>query len=149
MGGARLPDIRDILTHGIGVGAILMGESKEKISVILEKGFSLGTSITKKYMLQEPTSTVALVRLLEGEPGTLADDCKEIFRIQLTDLPPEANPTERIEVKLELTPSGILRCYVRDTAGKSTVFKEIEHKTGLSKDEVQAKKRDLDKLKEG
>ncbi|HAH31885.1 MAG TPA: hypothetical protein DCL44_06180 [Elusimicrobia bacterium] len=52
-------------------------------------------------------------------------------------------------MKLIITASGILRCYARDTAGKGNVFREIEHKTGLSKEEVQEKKRDLDKLKEG
>ncbi|OGR74252.1 MAG: hypothetical protein A2089_03690 [Elusimicrobia bacterium GWD2_63_28] len=147
VGGARLPEIRDILTHSIGVAALLNGEGEVRCSVILERGFPLGCSDTKKYLLAEPTATSARIRLLEGEEGGLATECKEIFQVSLSNLPHEAVPTERIEVKLEITTSGILRCYARDTAGTGTVFKEIAHKTGLSDAEVQAKKKDLDSLR--
>lgn len=147
VGGARLPEIRDILTHSIGVAALLNGEPKERISVILEKGFPLGSVHTKTYMLADPASTSALIRILEGEEKALADECKEIFQVSLSNLPHEAVPTERIEVKLEITPSGILRCYACDTAGSDSVSKEIEHKTGMSEKEVQAKKKELDALR--
>lgn len=145
--GKRVPTIHDVITHSIGVSAFFANDSVERNSVILPKNTEVGTSKTEYFALKDPSSNTALIRILEGEDKAEADQCKELFRIELRNLPHEPVPSQRIEVRLEITDSGILRCWARDLVGGKDEFHEIKHSTGLTEDEVKQKREELKKLK--
>lgn len=147
--GKILPNINDVITHSIGVAALFEEAGPEKNDVLLPKGTSVGTSMTHKYRLQKPNQTSAKISILEGEMGEIATSCKGLFEIMMSNLPPDPALSERIEVKLEITDSGILKCWARDLLSNNSQFKEVKHSTGLSDDEVQRKKDELSKLQKG
>lgn len=85
------------------------------------------------------------MRILEGEDKMVSSECKELFRVELKGLTPEPVPTARIEVKLEITDSAILRCWAKDLVSGKEGYQEIQYSTGLTDEEVQQKREELRK----
>jgi len=149
------PDIKfeDIVTHSLGVAAFEGKDNFEKNCVIIPKCTGLPVTLKQCFRLVDAKQTAAMIRVLEGDDNVAADKCQELLKVEMNGLPQESVPTARIEVTFEYSQSGILKCIARDLVSGKTTPGEISHTSGLSKKEIDEKRKELEqklkKMEEG
>ncbi|MHC5061245.1 MAG: Hsp70 family protein [Planctomycetota bacterium] len=134
------PDVivHEILSHTVGVLALVPQENREVCSEILAKDTPIPSIQTKLFKLCEPNQTAVIIKILEGEDGKDAKECLTLGHFDLTELPPRPDLIGRIEVTFSLDSNGILTAKARDNASGKTAEMEIDYDLTGNKNDKQA-----------
>lgn len=129
--GGTLPPLdfylRDILSRPIGVAGLDDNE-QERCFVLLRKDTPMPSIQTRVFSMSEPNQTTVLIRVLDGEDGSKADDCVELGSFELKDLPARPDLIGRIEITFHIDKNGMLTATARDTVSGKTAELQITYK---------------------
>lgn len=124
------PDVysREITSHSIGVAVVTDG-GKIVCAEILSKGVQIPSVQVKTYKLAQPNQIGALIEVLQGEEGQPRDTVLKLGEFNLTNLPPRAEVTGRIEIEFNLDANGMLTAIARDRESAQSAELTIEYKS--------------------
>jgi len=118
--------VHEILSHAIGV-LVLNEDNNDICNEILSKKTPIPSIQTKLFQLSQPNQTAAMIKVLEGENGTNAEDCLTLGHFELNGLPPRADLIGRIEVTFSLDNNGLLTAKARDIVSGKEEQMQIDY----------------------
>ena len=125
--GRKLPplglDLQDTTAHAIGV-CVVDDENRCRNTVILKESSAIPSEHTAPFQLSSPGQTGAVIQLLQGADGILAEDCSELGKFELKGLRPTYDKPHRIEIVLKIDDSGMLHAKAIDEL--SNVEEELQ-----------------------
>lgn len=138
-------EVLDVTAHPLGVEAV-DGKGKRTISVIIPANTHIPVEAEKIYSLESDLQTKVHIKVCQGPEGALTDseDCEVIGKLALEKLPRQKIRKPRIQVTFKYNSDGIIEAEATDTeSGKSTNGR-IEGQSGLSPDEIDQAKDDIE-----
>jgi len=148
-GGLTKVVLNDVVSHGLGVETV-DEEDRRVISSIIPKNTQLPVDAEDTLALQHDTQTIARIRVYQGEPGTPTDSPEAWFigEVVLRGIPVRLPREKRIRVRFSYDRNGVLDVEGTDTvSGKSTQGR-MEHRRGMTDDEVEQARGEVEGLLE-
>lgn len=111
---------------------------------LIERNTTIPTQKKQVFSTAGDNQTAVTIVVLQGE-RPMAKDNREIGRFDLTDIPPAPRGMPQIEVVFDIDVDGILHVSAKDKQTNKEQKIRIEAKSGLSKEEIDAKVKDAER----
>lgn len=108
--------IEDVTAHGVGCSVIDSGSGEKQLvnAVIIPQNTPIPCKRKDEFALEHPGQKEAEIVILQGKANARHEDCLEIGKLRLTNLPPEENPSNRIEVEYTIDRNGMVTATATD-----------------------------------
>jgi molecular chaperone DnaK len=135
VGGRVIPSpkafVQEVTSHSVGC-CVAEHNGHLANAVILPKGTPVPSAKTDRFALQFENQNEARIEVLQGEEGQERDGCLAIGEIVLSNLPPEAKRSKRIEIVYSIDKNGMIRATGRDLVGGQSVEIKIDYRTAIA-----------------
>ncbi len=142
-GGILQGDVRDVLL--LDVTPLSLGiETLGGVStVLIAKNTTIPTQKSQTFSTAADNQTSVEIHVTQGE-RPMAKDNKSLGRFILDGIPAAPRGIPQVEVAFDIDANGILSVTAKDTASGKTQSIRIEGSTGISKEEIERMKREVD-----
>jgi molecular chaperone DnaK len=127
--------IKNVNSHSLGVVATDPMSKRRRNAIIIPRNTPLPISAKRTFRTQKANQTSVLVQIVEGESGA-ADECVQIGRCALRDLPSGLPSQTPIEVRFRYLENGRLIVFVNVTGTDRWVQREITRENSLSLEQL-------------
>jgi molecular chaperone DnaK len=127
--------VKNVNSHSLGVVASEPGSRRRRNAVIIPRNTPLPVSAKRVFRTQKPDQRSVLLQIVEGESST-ADECVQIGRCAVRDLPADLPPQTPIEVRFRYQENGRLTVLVNVAGTSSWVQREIVRENSLSAEQL-------------
>src|SRR3989338_3982316 len=142
-GGIMQGNVKDVLLLDVtplSLGIETMGGVS---TVLISKNTTVPTAKNQIFSTAADNQPSVEINVLQGE-RPMAQDNKTLGRFMLDGIPSAPRGTPQIEVSFDIDANGILNVSAKDKATNKTQSIKIEGSSGLSKEEVEKMKRDVE-----
>lgn len=138
-------NMKTVSAHAICVAAIRdKSDPEERNCIIVPANTSLPHDFEERFSPVNPGSSEVTVKIVQGKEGELSKNCP-LLRKFTVPIQPSGNDEDRIRLKGRYTEEGLLELTVVDDLLGKPVSDSFIHKTGLSEDEINQKRKQLRK----
>lgn len=139
-------EMHTVSAHAICVAAIVSDrENDVEYNVpIVPANTPVPYDFNERFAPSRPDQNSVQVKIIEGSPGDLSSDCKQLFEIN-APIKPNVNSSDSIIVKGHFSKEGVLDITVVDEFLGKEVTESFVHKTGLNEQEIKEKQNKLRK----
>lgn len=125
--------IRNVNSHSLGVAAVDTQTKRKQTAVLIPRNTSLPVSASRVFTTSKDDQRSVLVQIVEGESDN-PDDCMQIGRCAVRELPPNLPVHTPIEVRFRYEENG--RLSVRVRVADSDVRHRITRDNTLTEDQL-------------
>ena len=120
--------LREVLSHDIGVTALMEDLSREILSAILKRNTPIPCEAIVYFRLSEDGQMDAMIQILQGTAGADLADSRVLGQFDLTDLPPVHGTPHVIHIELRIDRNGILHALARDSVSGKVAQLAVDYK---------------------
>lgn len=134
-GGGRLPRIysyQERMSHSVGVACLDEDTNELKSWTILEKGKRIPGLFEADFFCAEPNQTDVEIIILQGEHNQPIDNCLELGRMMMRDIPPQE--IHKLVVSLNISKHDLIKAECFDPISQKRADMEITY-TNSTKEE--------------
>lgn len=129
--------IRNVNSHSLGVVATDARTDRKRNAILIPRNTPLPVTAKRVFRTQRAAQRSILVRIVEGESAS-PDDCSQIGKCVVRDLPPELPAQTPIDVRFAYQENGRLMVHV-SVAGTGRELKhEITRENSLTPEQLDA-----------
>ena len=142
-GGVLAGEVKDVLLLDVtplSLGIETLGGVMTKL---VERNATIPTAQKQVFSTAEVNQTAVTVKVYQGERQMAADN-RLLGQFNLDNIPPAPRGTPQIEVAFDIDANGILQVSAKDLGTGKEQRVRIEQSAGLSKDEIERRRRDAD-----
>ena len=132
--------ITNVNSHSLGVVGIDPRTRRRRNGILIPRNTHLPVTGKRTFKTQKADQKSILVQIVEGESPS-ADDCTQIGRCTVRDLPPDLPPKSPITVWFHYQPNGRLKVRVKVPGTDRQVETEIVRENSLSKEHLDGWRR--------
>jgi molecular chaperone DnaK len=132
--------IKNVNSHSLGVVGIDPHTGRRRNGVLIPRNTPLPVTGKRKFKTKKANQRSILVQIVEGESPS-ADDCVQIGRCTVRDLPPNLPEKYPIEVLFHYEPNGRLQINVNVPNAERQVEHEIMRENSLPKEHLDGWRR--------
>ena len=142
-GGVLAGEVKDVLLLDVtplSLGIETLGGIMTKL---VERNATIPTEQKQTFSTAEANQTAVTIKVYQGERQMAADN-RLLGQFNLEGLPPAPRGLPQIEVSFDLDANGILQVSAKDLGTGKEQKVRIEQSAGLSKEEIERRRRDAD-----
>ncbi len=125
--------IRNVNSHSLGVVGTDRQTKRRRNGILIPRNTPLPVTSKGIFRTSKASQKSILVQIVEGESPS-ADDCTEIGKCTVADLPPDLPPQSPIDVLFHYEPNGRLQVKVSVPGTDREIETEIVRENSLSKE---------------
>ncbi len=129
--------IKNVNSHSLGVVATDPKTNRKRNAVLIPRNTPLPVASKRVFKPQKKSQRSILVQIVEGESAS-PDDCSQIGRCSVRDLPRDLSAENPIEVRFRYLENGRLTVTVRVAGTNKKLKHEIVRENSLSKDQLNS-----------
>jgi molecular chaperone DnaK len=129
--------IKNVNSHSLGVAATDPKTSRKRNAILIPRNTPLPAASKRVFKPQKESQRSILVQIVEGESAS-PDDCSQIGRCSVRDLPRDLKAKTPIEVRFRYLENGRLTVTVRVAGSDKQLKHEIMRENSLSKDQLNS-----------
>lgn len=127
--------IRNVNSHSLGVVGTDSETGRRRNGIVIPRNTPLPVTSRRTFKTQKADQKSILVQIVEGESPS-ADDCTQIGRCTVCDLPPNLPAQSPVDVLFDYEPNGRLKVRVTVPGTDRQVETEIVRENSLSKEHL-------------
>jgi molecular chaperone DnaK len=132
--------IRNVNSHSLGVVGTDRKTGRRRNGILIPRNTQLPVSSKRTFRTQKADQKSILVQIVEGESPS-ADNCSQIGRCTVRDLPPDLPVRSPVDVWFHYEPNGRLKVRVTVPETDREVETEIVRENSLSKEHLNGWRR--------
>jgi len=129
--------ITNVNSHSLGVVATDAATKRRRNAILIPRNTPLPVAAKREFKTQKVGQRSILVQIVEGESAS-PDDCSQIGRCTVRDLPPGLPKLTPIEVRFRYLDNGRLTVSVRVTGTDKSLKHEILRENSLTQDQLNS-----------
>ena len=134
-GKAATFSIKNVNSHSLGVVGRDRQTGRDRNGIVIARNTQLPVTARRTFKTQKAGQKSILVRIVEGESPS-ADDCTQIGRCTVRDLPPGLPAQSSVDVLFHYEPNGRLKVRVTVPGTDRQVETEIVRENSLAKEHL-------------
>jgi molecular chaperone DnaK len=127
--------VKNVNSHSLGIVATEPSTRRRRNAIIIPRNTPLPVSAKRVFRTQKANQGSVLLQIVEGESG-MADQCVQIGRCTVRDLPPDLPSQTPIEVRFRYLENGRLTVLVNVAGTSSWVQREIVRENSLTPEQL-------------
>lgn len=135
----RVPPARvlNVNSHSLGLVATDMANKRSQTAILIPRNTVLPAAAKRVFTTNKPNQRSLLLRIVEGESDS-PDDCLEIGKVTIRDLPENLPAQTPVEVVFRYESNGRIHVTVRVPGHDSVLTQEIVREQALSREELES-----------
>jgi molecular chaperone DnaK len=129
--------IRNVNSHSLGVAATDVKTGRPRTAKIIPRNTPLPVSAKRVFRTHKAGQQSIVVQIVEGESGH-PDDCSQLGRCVVRDLPPDLPPETAIEVRFKYEENGRLKVSVQVEGTKAALTHEMVRENSLTREQLES-----------
>jgi molecular chaperone DnaK len=129
--------VRNVNSHSLGVVATDARTKRPRNAILIPRNTPLPVVARRTFKTQRVGQKSILVQIVEGEAAS-PDDCSQLGKCSVRDLPPELPAGSKIEVRFRYEENGLLTVTVKVEGTDRQLKHEITRENSLSRDELDS-----------
>lgn len=132
--------IKNVNSHSLGVVGTDPTTRRRRNGILIPRNTHLPVTRKRTFKTQKASQKSILVQIVEGESPS-ADDCTQIGRCTVCDLPPDLPAQSPVDVRFHYEPNGRLKVRVRLPGTERQLETEIVRENSLGKEQLDGWRR--------
>ena len=132
--------IKNVNSHSLGVVGTDPKTRRRRSGILIPRNTHLPVTRKRIFKTQKANQKSILVQIVEGESPS-ADDCTQIGRCTVRNLPPDLPPQSPVDVRFHYEPNGRLKVRVTVPGTDREVETQIVRENSLSKEHLDGWRR--------
>lgn len=129
--------IKNVNSHSLGVVATDVKTRRPRNAILIPRNTPLPVTAKRVFKTQKAGQRSILVQIVEGESAS-PDDCSQIGKCSIRDLPRDLPPQTPIEVRFHYEENGRLVVSVRVAKADKAIQHEITRENSMTKDQLDS-----------
>lgn len=129
--------IKNVNSHSLGVVATDTKTKRQRNAILIPRNTPLPVSAKRIFKTQKEGQKSILVQIVEGESAS-PDDCSQIGKCSVRDLPPKLPAKTPIEVRFKYQENGRLTVVVRVEGTDSNLKHDITRENSMTLDQLNS-----------
>jgi molecular chaperone DnaK len=129
--------IKNVNSHSLGVAATDVKTGRPRTAKIIPRNTPLPVAAKRVFKTRKPGQRSILVQIVEGESNN-PDDCSQIGKCVVRDLPPRLPAQTPIEVRFKYQENGRLTVVVQVEGTQAALTHEIVRENSLTRDQLDS-----------
>jgi molecular chaperone DnaK len=129
--------IRNVNSHSLGVVATDSKTRRPRNAILIPRNTPLPVAAKRVFKTQKEGQRSILVQIVEGESAS-PDDCSQIGKCSVRDLPPGLPAQTPIEVRFRYHENGRLAIQVKVEGTDSELHHEVARENSLTQDQLDS-----------
>jgi molecular chaperone DnaK len=137
--GGKSPNfaIKNVNSHSLGVVATDTKTKRRRNAILVPRNTPLPVSAKRVFKTQKAGQRSILVQIVEGESAS-PDDCSQIGKCSVRDLPPNLPAQSPIEVRFRYEENGRLTVVVKVANSDNVLKHEISRENSLNREQLDS-----------
>ncbi|QDU93373.1 Hsp70 family protein [Lignipirellula cremea] len=129
--------IKNVNSHSLGVVATDAQTKRKRNAILIPRNTPLPVTAKRVFKTQKAGQKSILVQIVEGESAS-PDDCSEIGKCSVKDLPHDLPAKTPIEVRFRYEENGRLTAMVRVEGASSQLHHEITRENSMTREQLDS-----------